>query len=194
MEDFGKDLRRLLDGVNQPSILYGNVDSVDEETKTINVRIGDAGLVIPDISLSNVIGGDASFIFYPAVNSAVILGVPYQQPENAFVVSFTRVDKIEASVGGYFCKIDKESIYLSKDGGGSLTISGDTVTMNGGAIGGMVIPHAITNAMNTFVSAFNSHTHAYTWSAEAGADTTAPPTGSVSPFKAEDYTNDKVQQ
>ena len=32
MEDFGKDLRRLLDGVNQPSILYGNVDSVDEES------------------------------------------------------------------------------------------------------------------------------------------------------------------
>ena len=66
--------------------------------------------------------------------------------------------------------------------------------MNGGAIGGMVIPDAITNAMNTFVSAFNSHTHAYTWSEAAGADTTAPPTGSVSPFKAEDYTNDKVQQ
>ena len=83
---------------------------------------------------------------------------------------------------------------MSKDGGGSLTISGDTVTMNGGAIGGMVIPDAITNAMNTFVSAFNSHTHAYKWSAAAGADTTAPPLGSVSPFKAEDYTNDKVQQ
>lgn len=83
---------------------------------------------------------------------------------------------------------------MSKDGGGSLTISGDTVTMNGGAIGGMVIPDAITNAMNIFVSAFNSHTHAYTWSEAAGADTTAPPTGSVSPFKAEDYTNDKVQQ
>lgn len=66
--------------------------------------------------------------------------------------------------------------------------------MNGGAIGGMVIPDAITNAMNTFVSAFNSHTHAYTWSAAAGAGTTASPAGSVSPFKAEDYTNDKVQQ
>lgn len=83
---------------------------------------------------------------------------------------------------------------MSKDGGGSLTISGDTVTMNGGAIGGMVIPDAITNAMNTFVSAFNSHRHAYTWSAEAGAGATAPPLESVSPFKAEDYTNDKVQQ
>ena len=39
MEDFGKDLRRLLDGVNQPSILYGNVDSVDEETKTITFAL-----------------------------------------------------------------------------------------------------------------------------------------------------------
>lgn len=116
MEDFGKDLRRLLDGVNQPSILYGNVDSVDEETKTINVRIGDAGLVIPDISLSNVIGGDASVIFYPAVNSAVILGMPYQQPENAFVVSFTRVDKIEASVGGYFAKSTKNPYICRKTG------------------------------------------------------------------------------
>lgn len=116
MEDFGKDLRRLLDGVNQPSILYGNVDSVDEETKTINVRIGDAGLVIPDISLSNVIGGDASVIFYPAVNSAVILGVPYQQPENAFVVSFTRVDKIEASVGGYFANRQRIHIFVERRG------------------------------------------------------------------------------
>lgn len=194
MEDFGKDLRRLLDGVNQPSILYGNVDSVNEEAKTINVRIGDAGLVIPDISLSNVIGGDASVIFYPAVNSAVILGAPYQQPENAFVVSFTRVDKIEASVGGYFCKIDKESIYLSKDGGGSLTISGDTVTMNGGAIGGMVIPNAINDAINAFVSVFNSHTHQFTWSGSAGTADTLTPTQQAQSLNADDYTNDKVMQ
>lgn len=194
MEDFGKDLRRLLDGVNQPSILYGNVDSIDEESKTINVRIGDAGLVIPDISLSGVIGGDASVIFYPALDSAVILGIPYQQPENAFVVSYTRVDKVEAAVGEYFCKIDKESIYLSKEDGASVTISGDTVTMNGGEIGGMVIPNAINDAINAFVSVFNSHTHQFTWSGSAGTADTLTPTQQAQSLNADDYTNDKVMQ
>lgn len=188
MAAIGQSMRRMFDAAEQPTLAYGNVSKVDEQNKTIDVRIGDGGLVIPDISLSTVSGGDSSVLFYPSVGSLVVLGMPYRRPEAAFVVQFTAVDRIDINISDYSCRIDKDSIYLFSSGGASAEIKGDTVTLNGGQTGGMVIPSAITSALNRLVSAFNNHTHT------VPNGTSSTPITRAGTFNADDYTNKKVMQ
>lgn len=198
MEHIGDQLREIFANIDRPGIMYGNVDSVDEEAKTINVRIGDAGLVIPDISLTSITGGDSNVILYPAVDSAVIIGVPYKQYENSFVVTYTIVDKVEINISDYSCKIDNESIYLSSAGGASAELKDDTVTLNGGEIGGMVIPSKLTDRMNKLESQIDqiqtnilAHTHATPVGPTTGITYTKV---SLTSFKDDDYENTKVMQ
>lgn len=188
MASIGQAMRRMFDDAGQPTLVYGNVDKVDEENKTIDVRIGNGGLVIPGISLSTVSGGDSSVLFYPAANSLVVLGMPYRRPEAAFVVQFTTIERIEINIADYSCRIDKDSIYLFSSDGAGVEIKGNSVTLNGGEIGGMVIPNAINSLLNGLVNVFNAHTHGVSGTA------TTPPTSPARTFNADDYTNKKVMQ
>lgn len=216
MTALGASLRDLIETASGPSLVYGTVSTVDTDNNTINVRMGDDGLVISGISLSVVSGGNTSVLCYPPIGSLVVLGIPHKQPENAFVVQFTAIDRwvirqsfeneedsVEASAdailikrGDYSCIIDKEKLSLSCTDGGSIEISGNKVVVNGGNLGGLAKIEDLTNALNRLVQFANGHTHPYTDTTPSGVITsmTMGPTQQFTPFQRAEYENTDVTQ
>ena len=65
----------------------------------------------------------------------------------------------------------------------------DTITINGGYLGGLVNVQALTTKLNALVQAFNTHTHtvATTGTAAAQTGTAAATTGTAEQFSKSDY-------
>jgi len=71
----------------------------------------------------------------------------------------------------------------------------DTITINGGNLGGLVKIQELTNKLNTLVQVFNSHTHpvATTGTAEAQSGTAAVTTKQATQFSKSDYEDEKIK-
>ena len=71
----------------------------------------------------------------------------------------------------------------------------DTITINGGDLGGLVKIQELTNKINALVQAFNTHTHtvATTGTATAQTGTAAATTGQASQFNKSDYEDEKIK-
>lgn len=72
----------------------------------------------------------------------------------------------------------------------------ESVTFNGGTLGGMVKIQELTAKLNQLVEAFNSHTHSVstTGTAEAQTGTAAPVISRAVSFDKKDYENEKIKQ
>ena len=72
----------------------------------------------------------------------------------------------------------------------------ESVTFNGGTLGGLVKIQELTDRLNQLVEAFNSHTHTVstTGSASAQTGTAAAIINRVSRFDKSDYENEKIKQ
>lgn len=185
MMGIGGRLKQMFDTAGATSFIYGNVVSVDKDTDTISVRVGSESgdLVISDISLGPDSGASTCVVSYPEVGSLVVIGLPYKQPESAFVARFSGLDSVkivfnqeaksgdedtitannnEVKVmrGQYSCIISKDSIHLSSRDGASIIIKDDNITMNGGNLGGLIKIDPLVSAINAMVSTFNAHKHA----------------------------------
>lgn len=68
----------------------------------------------------------------------------------------------------------------------------ETVTVNGGSLGGLVNIGELTERLNALVEAFNSHTHQVTVSHPGGTFTTVKPGGQAKKFVRGDYEDEKV--
>lgn len=186
MMQIGDRFRSMFGAAGSTSFIFANVISVDFGANTIDVRAGteDSDLVISDISLAGPSGVDAAVYIYPKVGSAVIIGLPYKQPESAFVAHFSEVSSvriiydIEASEkdekdeitvdkdsalvtrGKYSCVINKDSIHLSCDGGADILLRDGQITMNDGDLGGLLKITPLLDKINDFIQKYNTHTHA----------------------------------
>ena len=71
----------------------------------------------------------------------------------------------------------------------------DSITLNGGQLGGLVKIQELTNKLNALVQTFNSHTHqvATTGTAAAQTGTAAATTGQASQFNKSDYEDEKIK-
>lgn len=185
MMQIGDRFRAMFDAAGSTSFIFANVVSVDFGANTIDVRVGteDSDLMISDISLAGPSGVDAAVYTYPKVGSAVIIGLPYKQPESAFVARFSEVsavrivydleaseteekdeitvDKDMASVqrGKYSCTIRKDSIHLSCEDGADIELRDGTIIMNGGELGGLLKISSLLDKINAVIGLYNSHTH-----------------------------------
>lgn len=186
MMQIGDRFRSMFGAAGSTSFIFANVISVDFGANTIDVRAGteDSDLVISDISLAGPSGVDAAVYIYPKVGSTVIIGLPYKQPESAFVAHFSEmsavriiydigasetdekdeitVDKDSALVtrGKYSCVIKKDSIHLSCDGGADILLRDGQITMNDGDLGGLLKITPLLEKINDFIQKYNTHTHA----------------------------------
>lgn len=189
MMQIGDRFRSMFGAAGSTSFIFANVISVDFGANTIDVRAGteDSDLVISDISLAGPSGVDAAVYIYPKVGSAVIIGLPYKQPESAFVAHFSEVsavriiydieayetgenkekdiitvDKDSASIkrGRYSCVINKDSIHLYCDDSVDIELTGGQIIMNGGKLGGLMNISPLLNKINAVIDLFNLHTHA----------------------------------
>lgn len=185
MMQIGDRFRSMFDAAGSTSFIFANVISVDFGANTIDVRVGtgDSDLVISDISLAGPSGVDAAVYTYPKVGSTVIIGLPYKQPESAFVARFSEVssvriiydieahetgekdeittDKDSALVtrGKYSCVIKKDSIHLSCDDGADIELRDGKITMNGGNLGGLLNISPLLSKINDMIHLYNMHTH-----------------------------------
>lgn len=202
MMQIGDRFREMFSAAGSTSFIFANVVSVDFGAHTIDVRVGteDSDLMISDISLAGPSGVDAAVYTYPKVGSAVIIGLPYKQPESAFVARFSEVsavrivydleasetgekdvitvDKDMASVqrGKYSCTIQKNSIHLSCEDGADIELRDGKIIMNGGDLGGLININSLLYPINQFIHSYNMHTHT---SPSGGGATSTPVAGGV---------------
>ncbi len=63
----------------------------------------------------------------------------------------------------------------------------DTITVNGGSLGGLVNIAQLTDKLNALVRAFNAHTHSVTVAHPGGTFTTLNPSPTADNFNKDDY-------
>lgn len=203
MENAGLKLRQIIrDTMGTSSLMYGTVVRVDAENNIMDAQIGDTELVVSDISISVVAGDNASVHFYPTLGSLVVLGVPYNQSENIFVVKFTQIDRAQVKIGEYTCFCTAENISLSKEGGASIVLQDDSVVMNGGDLGGLIEVEKLTQRLNSIENDINNLKTAFTGWVVSPTDGGAALKAAASVWAAQrlqittrgDYENENVKQ
>ena len=83
------------------ALALGTVKSINKDDNTTSVSIGSK-VVIADVSLNALGGGTANALFYPKVDSTVVVGYADDSQSNAFVVAYTDLDQI-------FIQYDREN-------------------------------------------------------------------------------------
>lgn len=217
MITIGGRIRGMLDVAGSTSFIYGNVESVNQDSDSISVRVGteSGDLVISDISLGPNSGASTCVISYPTVGSLVVIGLPYKQPESAFVARFSQLDSVkivynpeasgdEADLitadengvsvtrGKYSCTITKDSINLSCSDGATIVLSDNSITLNGGSLGGLINISDLVSAINSMVITFNGHTHQFEWKGQSGSSTTKLTTSKMDPISPADIEDPNV--
>lgn len=137
--------------------VVGIVTSVDEDKRTAEIEPIDGSGTIFDVKLQANESGTTGLVTIPAEDSEVV--VTFLSKDTAFVSLCTDVEKI---------LIDTEEITINGgDNGGLINIEALVTKIN-----------AVEDALNSFITSFNSHTHitTATVSATAVPGVIAPPT------------------
>lgn len=206
--DFGYKLEQLI----PTALVVGEVESVDEDAKTIDAVVDD-DRVFRDVSLDIFPSGDNSVLFFPTVGSLVVIGFIENMAEVPVLLKVTKVDKIvifNESIGNSSITIENDTFFI-KRGDSTFEITNDKVSLtsnltefNGGGNGGTVLIRELTNSLNNMVTeisaaftSLNAHTHTFSWAGTAGTSVTLAPNSSVtnpSSFSASDYENNDITQ
>lgn len=207
-EAFGERIANIIQSVRPFSVI---VDSVDEENAYVRIYEEDEPMPIPLLTIGAV---DGSFKLTPAVESLAVVSLANGDDNLPFFVSYTVVDKIEFNRGNVIITLDatEEQEVARLTIGESVVevltnavnINTPTTTFNGGNNDGMVKINELTDKLNnlqselqSFVSTYNSHSHAYTWTTSAGAGNVVPTTSTATPptrFNKSDYENTEILQ
>lgn len=172
-------VRRLMQGVkigSGISIHIGKVKEIDEKEDTCTVDMD--GLQMHDVRIHAIIDEQVTdkCTVYPAMDSYVmVLGMGDCE---GMILATSTIAKVNIKTGDV-------SAEVSKDG----------VTLNGGALGGMVKVNELTDKINELVKAFNNHTHqvSTTGTAAAQSGSAVAIQNKASMLKGTDYEDDKVK-
>ncbi|MFC4673576.1 hypothetical protein [Dysgonomonas termitidis] len=148
----------------------GTVESVDRENRTCDVE-RDGQPTLFKCRLNAVIDTLGSYVAaIPRVGSYVLC-LTLDDPANCLVIAMSEPDEVAVKINNT-----------------TAVITSDDITLNGGALGGLVKVSELTAKLNELVTTFNLHTHAV-------AGTTASPTpNQAASFSRGDYENLKVKQ
>lgn len=204
---------------------YAGVKAVDETARTCTVEmegIPYEGVLLYAVEKAGLKGA----VMIPAVGSTVL--VSRIGGERYFVAMFSVVDKIVWTAGekltfssdakGFAYVNDKVSFssdasalsYVNGQVSLKITASGvelsaDTITLNGGELGGMIKIKELTAKINALINAFNDHTHQIPMgkvavTGSASSQSNAAPvdipaiTSKHTEVKESDYENIKIKQ
>lgn len=190
---------QLRDNVN---LLAATVDSVDEAKRTCVVTtISSQGqITIENVQLMASV--DDGILLIPAIDSTVF--VAYSTFNQPFIALFSGIDKVLLTAGE-----NNASIQMDADGllleiaDTKVLIEDGQITLNDGALGGLVKVidlvnrmNLIENKVNDLITKFNSHTHILTLTMGTGtaAATANPVSGTLTPTDRQDIENDKIVQ
>lgn len=190
---------QLRDNVN---LLSATVDSVDEAKRTcIVTTISSQGqITIENVQLMASV--DDGILLIPTIDSTVF--VAYSTFNQPFIALFSGIDKVLLTAG-------ENNATIQMDADGLLLEIADTkvliedgqITLNDGALGGLVkVIDLVTklndleNKVNELLAAYNSHTHILTLSTGTGtaAPTATQVSGTLTPTQRADIENDKIIQ
>lgn len=139
--------------------LYGKVctvDAVDEDARTVDCTPLDEGAPLLGVNLqANQESGDG-IVLFPAVGSYVV--VSFLESSVAVVVLTDKVDKIGLKIGDTTAELVDGQVDIAVQDT-TVKISPEGVVVNGGNLGGMIKIKELTQKLNDFIAAFNSHTH-----------------------------------
>ena len=178
-------IKRIVASGNEFYCKICTVDSVNEETRTVDCSPLDEGAPLLGVNLQANQEGDDGITIFPAVGSYVV--VAFLSPAVAVVVLTDKADKITAKIGD----ITAEH-------------TADGVIYNGGKLGGMIAIQKLTDkinalkdTLNDLISKYNSHIHTTTATVGTGAagviaKTTSAATAAAA-FKKDDYEDPKVK-
>ena len=147
------------DGI-RPSFTLCTVTAVNHTERTVDVRSIEDDSEMLSVNLQANQQSQHGVVLFPRIGSYVIVGT-ISQYEASFI---TLCDDVE-----------------------SVEIDTDTVTINGGAHGGLVNVRDLTSALNSLVQTFNSHTH------PCPNGTTSEPTQQAATFKASNYEDTSIK-
>lgn len=194
------------DGNSKQQFSLGTVEAVDVTNRTCTVStIGGRGNVTFD-NVQLMASVDDGFLLIPQIDSTVIVSYnTYNQP---FICLFSGLEKVLLVAGenNATVQVDENGLLL-EIAETKVMISDGEVTINDGAMGGLVKVVELTqklnnleNKVNSLVTKYNTHTHpvATTGSATAQTGTASPTsateTGSLTPTQRKDIENEKVKQ
>ncbi|MDR1984974.1 MAG: hypothetical protein LBQ28_09155 [Prevotellaceae bacterium] len=169
-----KNIRQIVgDAVRQTSIC--KILSVNG--RTCDVKTIDSEITIEGVRLNTDIESENGLILKPAVDSYVL--VTQIDEANYFVSFFSEIDAVDVV-------IEETTINIDKNG----------IVINGGALDGLVKINELTQKLNDFISAFNSHTHSVTTNGSSTTQTgiTQTTTSQAQQFNKSDYENEKIKQ
>lgn len=160
-------IRQIAGNGGGPAVFPAEVKSVEGETCT--VLVGE--LEVPDVLLTPADeGASGKLVITPKQGSMVtVADLSGGDLRHLAVVHWGEVEKI--------------------------TLTADSIELNGGNLGGMVKIEELTQKLNALVNAFNNHTHqvATTGTAAAQSGTAAPVMSPAQTFNASDYEDDKIK-
>jgi hypothetical protein len=189
-------------GESRVAFSLANVDSVDIASRTCTVTLlGGMG----EVTFENVLmmaAVDDGILLVPRVDSTIIVGYStYIQP---FICQLSGVEKVLIVSGenNASLQIDADGLQLEINDT-KVMLQDGLITLNDGALGGLVKLDAlvermnlIENKVNSLLTKYNSHTHVLTLSTGTGtaAPTTSTEAGTLTPTEPEQIENEKIIQ
>lgn len=159
METIRQAIRHIARGDDTTAIVC-RVDSVDASARTCDCTPIDGSAPLLDVGLQAVHGGTSGLLITPRVGSEVLVCLA-SHATAAFVLVTAEVQSVSLDAA-------------------------TSITINGGANGGLINIDALTSVLNNLVSAFNAHTHP----APGGA--TSAPTVLIKSIDKSTYEDTKV--
>lgn len=163
------------------------VKSVNESDYTCDCEPVDESADFLDVRLRSIVDNNATgLVSIPKVGSIVLVALIANEDAEAFVVSFSELDKIIIeNVGGMTTQWLSNVINLNGDGHkGLVKVVQLTQKLN-----------AVENKLNALLAKYNAHTHPYVnvSSPAVTSPTTQLEPGTVTPTQQSDIENTKVK-
>lgn len=149
-------IRQMAAAGTEPYCKVCTVDAVDEDARTVDCTPLDESAPLLGVNLQANQECGEGVVLFPAVGSYVV--VSFLGASVAVVVLTEKVNKIDFKIGNTSAEIVDGQVDIAVQDT-TLKISPKGVVINGGDLGGMVNIEQLTQKLNDFIAAFNSHTH-----------------------------------
>ncbi len=167
-------IRQIAQSGQRPTIIVGQVTARDDEARTIDVQPSDGSAPLLGVALQSSTEGTSGIVTYPAVGSTVVVAM-LTGYDAGFCFMTDEVESIETTIGEMTLTANADAAEVKAGGtkatltinaDGSIAIDAQSITINGGKLGGLVnvgdlrtALRSIRSSMHWMVTTFNSHTH-----------------------------------
>ncbi|MBE6331688.1 MAG: hypothetical protein E7070_05230 [Bacteroidales bacterium] len=174
MNNLATIIRQIAQTGQRPTIIVGQVTARDDDARTIDVQPSDGSAPLLGVALQSSTEGTTGIVTYPAIGSTVAVAM-LTGYDAGFCILTDEVESIETTIGEMTLTANADAAEVKAGGtkatltinaDGSIAIDAQSITINGGKLGGLVnvgdlrtALRSIRSSMHWMVTTFNSHTH-----------------------------------